>query len=178
MRARPDRSERLQHFRQTHQNSCQPACIAMALARRGAVAEETEARLHHGALPHGHPINAHLEEVPGAVLMSGQAWLREVQDEYRAALAADAWLMLSVFGPLWVARLPPSVTSLLGALAPPGDQATPIHSILLVAFERSDFVALDPWHDGTLQPFTMTDDELAQFATGVGAMRIPSRGAA
>jgi len=53
--------------------------------------------------------------------------------------------MVHVAGPRWVARLPAALTGKHGPLCPPGDDARPIHSVLLVASSAASFYVLDPF---------------------------------
>lgn len=173
MRATSGRAERASHFVQTFSNSCQPACIATARARRGIEgAAVIEARLHIGAAPKGHDASGRkwLNE-PDTSLLKSPVSTAELA-ELRTALARGAWVMVHVFGPRWVGRLPQGITSPHGALCQPGDAPFPLHAVLLVAAGTACFYVLDPFHTGDLQPFEISDTELLGVLSGFSSLVI------
>ncbi len=173
MRATSGRAEQALHFPQSFSNSCQPACIATARARRATeAASAIEARLHIGAAPKGHDANERkwLSE-PGTSLLKSTVSAAELA-ALRSALSRGAWVMVHVFGPRWVARLPRGVTSPHGSLCQPADAAFPLHAVLLVAADAASFFVLDPFHTGDLQPFEISDTELLAVLSGFSSLVI------
>ena len=171
MRSAAARAERAFHHPQSFPNSCQPACLAMALGRRASEAvADIEARLHVGADPRGHSVTERkwLREPRTSLLKSAL----DVSDflHFREALARGAWVMVHVFGPRWVARLPTGCIGLHGALCPPSDAARPLHSVLIVAAGPRSFFALDPFHAGALQPFEVSETEWLAVLSGFSSL--------
>jgi hypothetical protein len=146
----------------------------MALARRAGSppVQALEARLHAGAGPAGHPANERkwLFEPRTSLNKStiDEAELRVL----REALARSAWVMVHVFGPRWVARLPKGVAGPHGRLCAPGEEAFPLHAVLLVASGPASFFVLDPFYTRDLQPLEVSDHELLNVLSGFSSLII------
>lgn len=143
----------------------------MALGRRGGEpAAQIEVRLHEGANPNGHPVTERkwLGE-PGTSLLKSTLDSAEL-DHLREVLARGAWVMVHVFGPRWVARLPSGITGPHGALCPAADAARPLHSVLLVASGLACFFVLDPFFAGDGQPIEVSDAELLVVLSGFSSV--------
>jgi hypothetical protein len=82
----------------------------------------------------------------------------------RAAPTRGASIMVHVFGPPRVERLPREVASPFGALCAPGHAGAPLHAVLLVAAGSGCFFALDPWNGPDGQPIEVGDEELRRCA--------------
>ncbi len=174
MRTTSGRVEQAAHFVQSFSNSCQPACVAMALARRtGSPSFQVlEARLHVGADAAGHPADERkwLSE-PRTSLNKSTIDVAELR-VLRAALARSAWVMVHVFGPRWVAGLPKGLAGPHGRLCVPGDEPRPLHAVLLVAAGPACFFVLDPFYTRDLQPIEVSDDELLSVLSGFSSLII------
>ena len=173
MKSSPDRVERALHHTQTFSNSCQPACMAMALGRRRSeTVADIEARLHAGAAPAGHPVTERkwLNE-PRTSLQKSTLDAAELEG-FRTVLRRGGWVMVHVFGPRWVARLPKGVFGPHGALCPPADAARPLHSVLLVGFSAGCFFVLDPFFGPDAQPFEVAHSELRSVLSGFSSLVI------
>jgi hypothetical protein len=90
----------------------------------------------------------------------------------RQALARGAWVMVHVFGPRWVARLPRGIAGPHGALCAPADAARPLHAVLLVAVGPACFFVLDPFYSPDLQPLEVSDGELLMVLPGFPSLVI------
>jgi hypothetical protein len=173
VRASAGRAEQAAHHVQSFSNSCQPACLAMALGRRGVEPiAAIEARLHIGADPAGHPADERkwLSEPRTSLLRStiDAVELRRL----REVVARGAWVMVHVFGPRWVARLPRGLLGPHGPLCQASDTARPLHAVLLVAFGPACFFILDPFHTRDLQPLEVSDAELLSVLAGFSSLVI------
>ena len=138
----------------------------MVLGRRGQAPAEVENSLHQHPELEGHWLYAppflSLPRVRPLNFAPGRAGLQEL----RAALEEPAWVVVNVFGPRWVARLPEGCTSAHGELCAPGDSSRPWHSVVLVGWEEDVFFVLDPYFSSSQQPFEATDDELLACLMG------------
>ncbi len=173
MMASSGRPEHVAHHVQSFSNSCQPACVAMALARRGVEKiADIEARLHVGAGPKGHPADERkwLNEPQTSLLKSTQdaADLRQL----REALARGAWVMVQIYGPCWVGRLPRDISGPHGPLCAPAEAAKPLHAVLLVASAPAWFLVLDPFYSRDLQPLEVSDAEMLRVLSGFSSLVI------
>lgn len=145
----------------------------MALARRGAeTAGAIERRLHVGAAAAGHPVDAGfgLGE-PGVALIRHRLAPSDLTT-LREELARGSWVMVHVAGPKWVARLPAGIDGRHGPLCPPGAEARPIHSVLLVASSEASFFVLDPFHSPDGQPLEISDAEFLDVLLGFPSVAI------
>ena len=143
----------------------------MALARRGGAPADVEERRLLGDEQRFHPNAVGLLERGTALLKLtdyGAADLRAIH----AALARGASVMVHVFGPPWVKRLPPGLSSHFGALCAPGEAGPPLHAVLLVASGNRCVFALDPWNGPDGQPIEVGDEELLASLCGYASMVI------
>lgn len=146
----------------------------MALARRVGAPNfaVVEARLHVGASPAGHPADERkwLNESGTSLRKStvDQAELVELRKE----LSRNAWVMIHVFGPRWVARLPNSIAGPHGALCPAGDDAFPLHAVLVVGAGPASFFVLDPFYTRNHQPLEVSETELLMLLSGFSSLVI------
>ena len=167
MNAQPTRAAHGQHWQQSFPNSCVPACLATALLKRGATNPAAlEDALHQNSALGGHglydPPFLAIPGVRGQNLAVGGAGL----DEIRAAIAQPAQVVVMVFGPRWVARIPPGSQSPHGVLCAPGTGTRPYHSVVVVDWYRDSFLLLDPFFSVANQPFEASDDEMLASITG------------
>ncbi len=172
MISRSERPEREAHHPQTHPYSCQAACMAMALARRGNTGPSAIEQRLHGVHPGSHPINEVGRSEPGCLWVKCNDVGAGLLKEFRRSLAERAWLVVHVSGPRWIARLPSDVIGPHGKLCPAGDFGQPFHSVLLVAAGPSSFFALDPFWSKDGQPFEVPDDDLLFALTGFSTVVI------
>lgn len=162
-----DRPERSLHHAQCFADSCQPACVAMALARRGAgPAAQLEARLHAGANGAGHPVNPPLGVNEPRVRCAPLVPDSEGLCALRETLASRAWVMVQLFGPRWARLVPKDSWGAHGPLCPPGDYPKPLHAVLVVACTARTFIVLDPFCATPSQPFELSDAELMDVLSG------------
>ena len=171
MRATSGRPEQAAHHIQSFPNSCQPACVAMALARRGiGTVAHIEARLHVDADAAGHSATERkwLNEPQTSLLKSTLD--AEELNGLRQAIARGAWVMIHVFGPRWVARFPTGVSGPHGPLCAPADAAFSLHAVLLVASGPACFFVLDPFSSADLQPLEVSDAELLLVLAGFASL--------
>lgn len=172
MISRSQRAERQSHHPQTFSYSCQAACVAMALARRGTESAATiETRLH-GTHVGSHPINTVGTSEPGLSRLRTIDLTRTLLEQFRQSLEKGTWLVLHVSGPRWVARLPIGLVGPHGLLCAQGDSGRPFHSVLLVAAEIGRFFVLDPFLSRDGQPLEVPDDDLLFVLLGFDALLI------
>lgn len=168
-----NRAERQLHHTQTWANSCQAACLAIAVAARtGQAVAALEAQLHGTPFRgNGHPINTIGHDIAGRRSLRCLARDAALLLNFRQELQRGARIVVHVGGPLWVAlHLPHRLEGPHGALCPPGERMKPIHSVVIVAEEPGRFFILDPFLDPGGQPLEVTDDELRHVLAGFDAV--------
>lgn len=173
MKTTTGRAERQLHHTQTWANSCQAACLTIALAGRGGQAsQEVEAELHGPAFDGpGHHINSIGHHLNGRKLLSCLKRDAAVLAGLRLELQRGARVIVHVGGPLWVTlHLPLGLQGPHGALCPPGQWMRPIHSVVIVGAEAGRFFILDPFLNPEGQPLELTDDELRHVLSGFDAV--------
>ncbi len=108
MRDTSGRPEQLAHHTQTFSTSCQSACVAIALARRGEESVAAiEARLHSTAGPRGHDVTDRSWSAEPRTAPLKSTLDDAALTELRNALARGAWVMVHVFGPACFFALDP-----------------------------------------------------------------------
>jgi hypothetical protein len=166
VKARPNRGEHALHWQQTHHNSCQPACLAIALRRRGQDPATVERQLYDAPGPHGHIIyDPRFVALPGVRALNFEPE-RPGLDQLRNARAGSASIVVNVFGPSWVSHLPPGTISPHGPLCPPGRPGRPYHAVVIVDWEEDVFFLLAPYYSAPNQPFEASEDELLDSLMG------------
>lgn len=173
MKITSGRTESDLHHVQSWSNSCQAACLAIALAgRTESSAQELETSMHGAPFNGpGHTINSVGLELEGRVELSCLARDAALMLRFRTALRRGARIVVHVAGPVWVSLLVPlSLQGPHGTLCAASERAMPIHSVVIVAEDSGRFFILDPFLNPNGQPLEVTDDELRNVLVGFPAV--------
>ncbi len=157
---------RAYHRLQARPDGCVRACFEVVLARTNPGAEPP---VHVEPDLYGSP---DFEAATGAQRLVLELGYRGV-DQLRVALAAPAWVIAVVCGPVWVSLLGDRRHPTHGSLCAPGPSGRPFHAVVVVEESAGAFVVIDPWCAAEGQPVSAPVDAFVEQCVAGQTLVVP-----